>query len=141
MTPSDMHELVQRAAQLRHDLGSRQPTRFYWNPASFLLGTIDMTDAEVGKYMRLLMRQYERGSVEARLVTSSQERVREKFHEVGGLFFNRTALLEYVSAAAALTKNRGNGRLGGRPGKPTGLSDKRGEEVTRQEATEGSDRT
>lgn len=141
MTPPDMTDLVQRAAQLRHELGSRQPTRFYWNPASFLLGTIDMTDAEVGRYMRLLMRQYERGSVETSLCARAQERVRAKFNQVAGLCFNRTALLEYVSAASALNKNRGNGRLGGRSAKPNGLSDKRRGEETGEEATEGSERT
>ncbi len=104
----------------------------------FIIGTIGMTTEEVGGYMKLLLYQWDKGSVPADeeellsisgLKIKNLKRVLKKFNKCGEESL-KNKRLEIVrgEVEATYTKNRANGAKGGRPpknhGKPTGNPNK-----------------
>lgn len=61
--------------------------------SDFLSGTFTMTDDQVGKYMRLLCIQHQKGELSEKDMQSVckayDEQVYDKFEKVGGIFFNK----------------------------------------------------
>lgn len=52
---------------------------FLFYPADFLVGVMDMTDEEVGVYIRLLCRQHQKGHLSEGVIKRAPETVQEKF--------------------------------------------------------------
>ncbi|MFR1698770.1 MAG: conserved phage C-terminal domain-containing protein [Anaerovoracaceae bacterium] len=63
---------------------------FLFYPSDFIIGTMDMTDEEVGRYMRLLCRQFEQGSIAPKYMENVSVEVLKKFcKDRKGNYFNR----------------------------------------------------
>lgn len=63
---------------------------FLFYPSDFIIGTMDMTDEEVGRYMRLLCRQFEQGSIAPKYMENVSDEVLKKFcKDKKGNYFNR----------------------------------------------------
>ena len=54
---------------------------FLFYPSDFIIGTMDMTDEEVGRYMRLLCRQFEQGSIAPQHIANVAPIIRNKFRK------------------------------------------------------------
>lgn len=65
----------------------KDPAFLFYSEA-FIVGTMDMTDAEVGRYIRLLCRQHQNGFVRKQDLDATTDEVRKKFVEVDGGFVN-----------------------------------------------------
>ena len=62
---------------------------FLFYPADFLVGVMDMTDEEVGVYIRLLCRQHQKGHIPESVIRRSPETVQEKFlTDNSGKYYN-----------------------------------------------------
>lgn len=62
---------------------------FLFYPQDFLVGVMDMTDEEVGVYIRLLCRQHQKGHIPERVILRSPEAVQEKFiKDSTGKYYN-----------------------------------------------------
>jgi hypothetical protein len=91
---------------------------FLFYPESFLVGVMDMTDAEVGQYIKLLCRQHQKGHIPASVMERQEEAVKEKFKkDADGRFYNARLELEISKRKKRISANRENGKKGGRPKK------------------------
>lgn len=107
-----------------------RPPAFQFYVDNFIEGTCDMSNAEVGCYMRLLCKQWSIGGLPdddrelariARGVTKSQlSRVKRKFSKTSlGLLVNERLERERAKQIEYRSKQAENGRLGGRPANPS----------------------
>ncbi len=63
---------------------------FLFYPSDFVIGTMDMTDEEVGRYIRLLCRQFEQGSIAPKYMENVSQEVLKKFYkDKKGNYFNK----------------------------------------------------
>lgn len=91
---------------------------FLFYPESFLVGTMDMTDEEVGQYIRLMCRQHQKGHIPERIMQRQEEAVQEKFvKDAYGLYYNERLEHEIELRKNYVASRRANGSLGGRPKK------------------------
>lgn len=112
----------------------KQPPAFQFYVDNFIEGTIEMTDAELGLYIRLLcaqwsrsglpnddaeLKRFSRGQPPAQL-NRSMARVKSKFivSESGSLI-NERLEVERIKQVEYRIKQAQNGSMGGRPAKPT----------------------
>ena len=62
---------------------------FLFYPSDFLVGVMDMTDEEVGIYIRLLCRQHQKGHIPERVMNRCPDAVKEKFvQDSTGKYYN-----------------------------------------------------
>jgi len=62
---------------------------FLFYPQDFLVGVMDMTDEEVGVYIRLLCRQHQKGHIPERVMSRCPDAVKEKFiKDSTGKYYN-----------------------------------------------------
>jgi len=62
---------------------------FLFYSSDFLVGVMDMTDEEVGVYIRLLCRQHQKGHIPESVIKRSPETVQEKFvKDNSGKYYN-----------------------------------------------------
>jgi len=102
-------------------MGEAPAFQFY--VSDFLLGTIDFTNAQAGAYIRLLCRQWDKGSVsEEKFILSTkdlpsdeQEAVKSKFLYENGEYRNIRLENTRIKQEEFRKKQRENGKLGGRP--------------------------
>lgn len=98
---------------------------FLFYPESFLVGVMDMTDEEVGQYIRMLCRQHQKGHIPAKVMERQEEAVQEKFSIDGqGKYYNKRLEYEMEQRRAFAERqehrakvNSENGKKGGRPRK------------------------
>lgn len=95
----------------------KQPA-FLFYPEAFLVGTMDMTDKEVGQYIRLLCRQHQKGHIAPEKIEFFSEEVRSKFvQDENGFYFNKRLEEEIQKRTKFVESKRVNGSKGGRPKK------------------------
>lgn len=101
---------------------------FLFYPESFLVGTMDMTDEEVGQYIRLLCRQHQKGHLPASKIETLSDELQSKFiKDDDGKYYNRRLDDEIQKRKKFVDSKKVNGAKGGRPkktdskpiGKPT----------------------
>lgn len=62
---------------------------FLFYPESFLVGVMDMTNEEVGQYIKLMCRQHQKGHIPTSVIDRASEAVREKFvQDEDGKWYN-----------------------------------------------------
>lgn len=92
---------------------------FLFYPEAFIVGTIDMTDEEVGRYIRLLCRQFTKGHLKD--LPGASEQVMEKFiQDQDGRWYNERLEYEMEKRRKYAESRRRNGSKGGRPKEPSG---------------------
>lgn len=90
---------------------------FYYE--KFLIGTAEMTDTEVGAYLRLLIKQYDKGHLDCKSNGLKYKKVAEKFKkDDNGMLINSTMDEIRKNQNKYIEKQRVNGSKGGRPKKP-----------------------
>ena len=98
---------------------------FLFYPEAFLVGTMDMTNEEVGVYIRLLCRQHQKGHIPESRIKTVPEEVQSKFtKDENGLYYNERLDKEIEKRQKYTESRRNNGAKGGRPknepyGEPT----------------------
>lgn len=97
---------------------------FLFYPADFLIGTMDMTDEEVGIYMRLLCRQHQKGNVapttkiNGQLMSDLSPEILSKFcKDNQGNYYNKRLKHEIDKRKKFVDSRKVNGSKGGRPKK------------------------
>ncbi len=95
---------------------------FYTN--DFLTGTADLTNEEVGQYIRLMCYQHQKGHLSRaqinRLIKDISDYVLEKFvQDSDGNYYNKRLEAEIDKRSKFNTKQRENGYKGGRPKNPS----------------------
>lgn len=97
---------------------------FLFYPADFLIGTMDMTDEEVGIYIRLLCRQHQRGNIapdakiNGRLMGDLSNEILSKFRKDSqGNYYNKRLKAEIDKRKKYSESRKRNGSKGGRPKK------------------------
>lgn len=95
---------------------------FLFYPADFLIGTMDMTDEEVGIYIRLLCRQHQKGNIapdakiNGRLMSDLSPEILSKFRKDNqGNYYNKRLKAEIDKRKKYSESRRRNGSKGGRP--------------------------
>lgn len=95
---------------------------FMFYPSDFMVGTFLMSDAEVGKYIRLLCLQHQQGHFTEEDFNSlggDNSKIRAKFiRDDQGLYFNERLDEEISKREAYIEKQHANGSKGGRPKNP-----------------------
>ena len=92
--------------------------------ADFLVGTMTMSDAQVGRYIRLLCLQHQKGHLpeDAMLKVCGGEYDEEVLSnfivDENGLYYNKRMDEEIAKRAKGSDASRANGAKGGRPTKP-----------------------
>ena len=87
-------------------------------PADFLIGTMDMTDEEVGIYIKLLCRQHQKGNINPRLMEGLSPEILSKFRKDNqGNYYNERLKTEMMKRKKYAESRRRNGSKGGRPKK------------------------
>jgi hypothetical protein len=82
---------------------------FLFYPESFLVGVMDMTDEEVGQYIRLMCRQHQKGHLPSSIINKAHEAVREKFvQDDEGRWYNERLELEIQKRAKWTASRRRN---------------------------------
>ena len=82
---------------------------FLFYPESFLVGVMDMTDEEVGQYIRLMCRQHQKGHLSDAIINKAHEAVREKFvQDADGKWYNERLELEIQKRAKWTASRRKN---------------------------------
>ena len=101
----------------------RDPAFLFYS-ADFLIGTMDMTDEEVGIYIRLLCRQHQKGNiapdakVNGRLMSDLSPAILSKFRkDKSGNFYNMRLKEEIDKRNRYSESRKRNGSKGGRPKK------------------------
>lgn len=91
---------------------------FLFYPEAFTVGTLDFTDAQVGRYIRLLCRQHHKGHITAAEYEKAPDAVKDKFVKAeDGTYYNER-LAEEIDRRKKWTESRQkNGARGGRPKK------------------------
>lgn len=91
---------------------------FLFYPEAFLVGTMDMTNEEVGIYIRLLCRQHQKGNIKPDLMEGLSPEVLSKFRKDNqGNYYNMRLKQEMDKRAKYAQSRRENGSKGGRPKK------------------------
>ena len=99
-------------------MGKLKDPAFLFYPESFLVGVMDMEDAEVGIYIKLLCRQHQRGHISKKTYERLPDAVQEKFIEDNdGKYYNERLEYEIERRKNWTTSRRENGSKGGRPKK------------------------
>lgn len=95
---------------------------FLFYPADFLIGTMDMTDEEVGIYIRLLCRQHQKGNIapdakiNGRLMSDLPAEILSKFRKDNqGNYYNKRLKAEIDKRKKYSESRKRNGSKGGRP--------------------------
>ena len=92
---------------------------FLFYSSDFMIGTMDMTDEEVGKYIRLLCRQHLKGNIHPKFMSDLSEEILSKFvQDNQGNYYNRRLKQEIDKRKKFTESRRSNGSKGGRPRKP-----------------------
>ena len=79
---------------------------FLFYPESFLVGVMDMTDEEVGQYIRLMCRQHQKGHLPNSVISKASEAVQEKFvQDENGRWYNKR-LEKEIEKRAKYTQSR-----------------------------------
>lgn len=94
---------------------------FLFYPEAFMIGTMDMTDEEVGRYTRLMCMQFIKGHLSELTGADNMPKVKEKFlQDEEGRYYNYRLQYEIDKRRAFTESRRKNGKKGGRPKeKPT----------------------
>ena len=93
---------------------------FLFYPESFLVGTMDMTDEEAGRYIRLLCVQHQKGHLPEDKIKKAPSAVQEKFiKDTSGLYYNQRLEDEMEKRKKWTESRKENGKKGGRPKKET----------------------
>ncbi len=91
---------------------------FLFYPADFLVGTMDMSDEEVGIYIRLLCRQHQKGNINPKVMDGLSEEILGKFRKDNqGNYYNKRLKTEMDKRQKFVESRRANGSKGGRPKK------------------------
>jgi uncharacterized protein YdaU (DUF1376 family) len=91
---------------------------FLFYPADFLVGTMDMSDEEVGIYIRLLCRQHQKGNINPKVMDGLSEEILSKFRKDNqGNYYNKRLKTEMDKRQKFVESRRANGSKGGRPKK------------------------
>ncbi len=94
---------------------------FLFYSSDFMIGTMDMTDEEVGKYIRLLCRQHLKGNIHPKFMGDLSEEILSKFvQDNQGNYYNKRLKHEIDRRRKYTESRRSNGSKGGRPGKAKG---------------------
>ena len=95
----------------------KDPAFLFYTDA-FLVGTMEMTDAEVGRYLRLLLKQHSKGHVTEADIKKAKPIVREKFIKAEDGFYYNPRMSEEIEKRKKYSESRRhNGLNGGRPPK------------------------
>ena len=82
---------------------------FLFYPESFLVGVMDMTDEEVGQYIKLMCRQHQKGHLPTAVIEKASDAVREKFvQDADGKWYNERLELEIQKRAKWTASRRRN---------------------------------
>ena len=82
---------------------------FLFYPESFLVGVMDMTDEEVGQYIKLMCRQHQKGHLPTAVIEKASDAVREKFvQDADGRWYNERLELEIQKRAKWTASRRRN---------------------------------
>lgn len=93
---------------------------FLFYPESFLVGTMDMTDEETGRYIRLLCIQHQKGHLPEDKIRKAPTAVQEKFiKDASGMYYNARLEEEMEKRKKWTESRKENGKKGGRPKKET----------------------
>lgn len=96
---------------------------FLFYPSDFIMGTMLMTDEEVGKYIRLLCLQHQQGHISEMDLTqicNGSQRVQSKFiKDSDGKYYNERLDAEINHRLQYSASRSINGKKGGRPPKET----------------------
>ena len=83
---------------------------FLFYPSDFIIGTMDMTDEEVGRYIRLLCRQFEQGSIDAKFMSNLAPIIASKFKkDRKGNYYN-TRLRDEINKRKKYSESRRSNR-------------------------------
>lgn len=103
---------------------------FLFYPESFLVGVMDMTDEEVGQYIRLMCRQHQKGHLPDAIMAKAHETVREKFvQDADGKWYNERLELE-IQKRAKWTASRRRNLEGNKDKEPDKEPEKKTEKKT-----------
>lgn len=82
---------------------------FLFYPESFLVGVMDMTDEEVGQYIKLMCRQHQKGHIPDSVLKRVSEAVQEKFvQDEEGKWYNERLEKEIKRRAEYTASRRRN---------------------------------
>lgn len=82
---------------------------FLFYPADFLVGTMDMSDEEVGQYIRLMCRQHQKGHLPATVIERTSDEVQSKFiQDEDGKWYNKRLEKEIEKRAKYTASRRRN---------------------------------
>ena len=82
---------------------------FLFYPADFLVGVMDMTDEEVGQYIKLMCRQHQKGHIPDSVIKRATEAVQEKFvQDDDGKWYNERLEKEIKRRAEYTASRRRN---------------------------------
>jgi uncharacterized protein YdaU (DUF1376 family) len=82
---------------------------FLFYPADFLVGTMDMSDEEVGQYIRLMCRQHQKGHLPATVIERTSDEVKSKFiQDEDGKWYNKRLEKEIEKRAKYTASRRRN---------------------------------
>ena len=105
-------------------MSEKRDPAFLFYPADFLIGTMDMTDEEVGIYTRLLCRQHQKGNIapdakiNGRLMSDLSTEILSKFRKDNqGNYYNKRLKAEIDKRKKYSESRKRNGSKGGRPKK------------------------
>ncbi|MFQ7472758.1 MAG: conserved phage C-terminal domain-containing protein [Anaerovoracaceae bacterium] len=105
-------------------MSDKKDPAFLFYPADFLIGTMDMTDEEVGIYIRLLCRQHQKGNINpstkinGQLMSDLSEEILSKFcKDNQGNYYNKRLKTEIDKRKKFTDSRKINGSKGGRPKK------------------------
>lgn len=98
--------------------GKGKDPAFLFYPSDFLIGTMDMTDEEVGIYIRLLCRQHQKGSIKPKFMKDLSDEILSKFQkDKDGNYYNKRLKDEINKRIKYAESRKANGSKGGRPKK------------------------
>lgn len=101
-------------------MNNKDPAFLFYS-SDFMIGTMDMTDEEVGKYIRLLCRQHLKGNIHPKFMSDSSEEILSKFvQDNQGNYYNKRLKQEIDRRRKYTESRRSNGSKGGRPSKAKG---------------------
>lgn len=102
---------------------TKKTPAFLFYVQDFLIGTKDMSAAEIGGYVLLLCHQWDNGKIEAdtkflqkisKISSKKLEKILLKFKKKGGYYYNERLELERHKRLKFIEKQQGNGKKGGR---------------------------
>ncbi len=103
-------------------MGKNKDPAFLFYTADFVVGTMFMSNEQVGKYIRLLCAQHQKGhltSEEFDSICGKDAIVRKKFElDKDGFYYNSRLDKEIAIRSNYILSQTNNGKKGGRPKKP-----------------------